>query len=617
MRLRFRYDVVVEAQSAYRPDAQIRLRGLTDAFQDFANDYNHGDDERYLLQDFCREGCGVADLPLLQGLLSRWKVSWPPREWHEAERLRADLRRDTEKLVPALRQSFASVLQRSNPKGISGPFKLDTVHDYQWRGASFVVALRDGGQKGAAIFDAMGLGKTLQALITISHLAQKHGVRRVVIVCPNQEIRHQWGEEFRTWGLADFFGVSTDEMVKLKDVPRYPKRLDVLHVLTATPNWLRARGNVDKLEASATLLVVDEAHLAKNAYSGSLARTSQIFRALRVCTRRRDTFTLLLTGTPMTNACREFYAYMDLMQCLEMDFPEFAFRYCDRKRKYGVPELCWDDDGVSAAEEFRSLQTHCIARPSKDLPETRETRRVALNLETLTPSGEFEGRTLREAFTAYSEREKRLRKDMRKRSITAEQRRRKNDELQTLPMRRWELSAAAKAPAVADALRQLLAEESRASNPVGRVDPLIVFAFHMCMFDALETVMRDFPDVAYASVNGRASDSNAGVDAFKRGEVQILFVSLSKTAGLNLQNCRRTWFAEIPWSWGDRRQAEKRTNRMGQKAKSVEYVYWLGETPATCEKVYKGTFRKEKNIKRALDVDDASAKRSKTTTPSL
>jgi len=611
MRLRFRYDVVVEARSAWRPDAQLRLRGLTDAFQHFVSDCNHEDDERHLLQDFCREGCNLADLPLLKRLLERWrwKTSWPPEEWYQAETLRADLTRRTQKLVPTLKRSFASVLRKSNPNGVAGSFSPDTVHDYQWRGAGFAVALRQGGQRGAAIFDAMGLGKTLQALMTISHLAREHGVRRVVIVCPNQEIRHQWGEEFRTWGLAGYFGVDTDEMIKLKDTPRYPAR-STLHVLTATPNWLRHEGNIGKLDATTTLLVVDEAHLAKNAYSGSLARTSQIFRALRACTRRRDTFTLLLTGTPMTNACREFYAYMDLMQCLEMDFPEFAFRYCDRKRKYGVPELCWNDDGVSAAEEFRSLQTHCIARPSKDLPETRETRRAALHLETLTPSGEFEGLTLREAFAAYDEREARLRKDMRKRSLTAEQRRRKNDELQTLPMRRWELSAAAKAPAVAEALRDLLENETSSSTPL---DPLIVFAFHMCMFDALETVMQDFPDITFASVNGRALDSNAGVDAFKRGDVRVLFVSLSKTAGLNLQNCRRTWFAEIPWSWGDRRQAEKRTNRMGQKAKSVEYVYWLGEAPATCERVYKGTFRKEKNIKRALHVQSSSASSTSST----
>lgn len=611
MHLRFRYDVVVEAQSACVPGVQFRLRGLTEPFKDFVRDCSHDDDDRHLLQDFCREGCGVDDLDLLRTLLSRWrwKASWPPDEWYLAETLRCDARRETETVVPALKRSFSGVLCESNPMGVSGPFGVDTVHEYQWQGSAFAVALCSMGHKGAAIFDAMGLGKTLQALIVMSHLVQHHGVRRAVVVCPNQEIRHQWGEEFSTWGLSGFFGVHTDEMVKLKDKPCYPENRENLHVLTVTPNWLRASGNVSKLTSERTLFVVDEAHVAKNAYSGSLARTSQIYRALRSCTRRDGVFTLLLTGTPMTNACREFYAYMELMQCLRMDFPEFAFRYCDRKRKYGVPELCWDDTGVSAVEELRSLQTHCIARPSRDLPEVREERRVPLDLEASTPSGEFEGMTLRAAFAAYAEREAKLRGDMRKRSLTSEQRRRKNDELQTLPMRRWELSAAAKAPAVAAALRRLLDTETDAERT--RPAPLIVFAFHMCIFDALESVMRDFPSVPFASVNGRVLDSNAGVDAFKRGEIPILFVSLSKTAGLNLQNCRRTWFAEIPWSWGDRRQAEKRTNRMGQKADSVEYVYWLGEVPATCERVYKGTFRKEKNIKRALNVEDTDARKRK------
>ena len=605
--LRFRYDVSVEARSPCASDAQFALRPITDAFKRHMANTDHDNTELHLLQDFYREGFGMEDLEMARGLLSGWRVTWPPREWREAEQLRVEVRTKSACLEAELKRSVSSVLQKSNPDGRSGPFAPDTVHAYQWQGTSFVSALWDMNKKGAAIFDAMGLGKTLQALMVMVHLACCRGLRRVVIVCPNQEIRHQWSEEFRTWGLEAYFGVCVDEMVKLADAPSYPESSSQLHAMTATPNWLRHAANLDKLQRTRTLVVVDEAHLAKNAHSGSAARTSQIFRALKKLARRERVFTLLLTGTPMPNAKREFFAYFDLMQCLGMDFPEFAFRYCDRKRKSGVPDLCWDDTGTSAEEEFKELQTHCIARPSQDLPEERFERFLPLNMSAPVPTGEFEGCTLQEAFVAYAERETKLRADLRKRSLSKDQKRAKSDALQSLSMRRWELSAAAKAPAMAEELRKLL----RAETP--SVAPLIVFAFHMCMFDALERVAQDFPEVSFGSVNGRVSDANTSVDAFKDGEIKVLFVSLSKTSGLNLQICRRTWFAEIPWSWGDRRQAEKRTNRMGQKADSVEYVYWLGEAPATCGSVYRGTFRKEKNIKRALRLTEAPNKIARTT----
>lgn len=213
-----------------------------------------------------------------------------------------------------------------------------TLRGYQQFGAQYALH-----QQRSMLGDEMGLGKTLQALATMCHLAA-NGQRRFLVVCP-ASVLVNWLKETERFTMLS------------ARVLHGPERED------AGARWLRdggigvtTFGTLARLpeavrDAETALLVVDEAHYAKNP---AAARTQSIAAAAGRAQRA-----LFLTGTPMENRVEEFRALVGHLQ------PRLAARIDAR-------------DALAGATAFRRAVADVYLRRNQDdvldeLPERIET----------------------------------------------------------------------------------------------------------------------------------------------------------------------------------------------------------------------------------------------------
>jgi superfamily II DNA or RNA helicase len=165
-----------------------------------------------------------------------------------------------------------------------------TLRRYQRFGAKYMLA-----QQRTLLGDEMGLGKTIQALATIVHLVNDRTGRHFLVVCPASIIRN-WAREIEgrtALPLRLLFGNERDE-----DLPVW---LDEGGVALTSYATLRSLGLAKELrgrDIRLALLVVDEAHYAKNPEAG---RT----QALIAVNTHADRVALM-TGTPLENDLDEF-----------------------------------------------------------------------------------------------------------------------------------------------------------------------------------------------------------------------------------------------------------------------------------------------------------------------
>jgi superfamily II DNA or RNA helicase len=160
------------------------------------------------------------------------------------------------------------------------------LRGYQAFGAKFALV-----QERVILGDEMGLGKTMQSLAAICHLAAK-GATHFLVVCPASVVinwtreaeRHTLLEVRRLHLPGTKRGVATQEWLAKGGVA-----VTTFEALRAMP---------EDLDVPVAMLVVDEAHYAKN--PGAL-RTQAVSEWAA-----RSRRVLFLTGTPMENKVAEF-----------------------------------------------------------------------------------------------------------------------------------------------------------------------------------------------------------------------------------------------------------------------------------------------------------------------
>ena len=160
------------------------------------------------------------------------------------------------------------------------------LRGYQAFGAKFALV-----QERVILGDEMGLGKTMQALAAMCHLSAK-GATHFLVVCPASVVIN-WTREVERHTLLDVRrlhlpgtkrGVATQEWLAGGGVA-----VTTFEALRAMP---------EGLDVSLAMLVVDEAHYAKNPNALRTQAVSEwAARSRRV---------LFLTGTPMENKVAEF-----------------------------------------------------------------------------------------------------------------------------------------------------------------------------------------------------------------------------------------------------------------------------------------------------------------------
>jgi SNF2 family DNA or RNA helicase len=193
----------------------------------------------------------------------------------------------------------AQIVERVRAQPLDLTLLTASLRGYQAFGAKFALA-----QRHTLLGDEMGLGKTVEAIAVMAHL-RIEGYEQTLVVCPasvvanwrNEIRRHSkldahviHGQErdhaYRRWSTRGGVGITTFDGLK---------RLPLPGPTPATSEMTRL-----------PLLVVDEAHYAKNPTAGRS-------KAVAAWSRASD-WVLFLSGTPMENRVSEFRSLVEMLQ---------------------------------------------------------------------------------------------------------------------------------------------------------------------------------------------------------------------------------------------------------------------------------------------------------------
>lgn len=274
------------------------------------------------------------------------------------------------------KQPGALVMKRplSAPKGkqivdvVVDPILNKHLRQHQREGVQFlyecVMGLRSFNGEGAILADDMGLGKTLQTITLLWTLLKQNPVydsppvvKKALIVCPVTLISN-WRREFRKWLGNERIGVFVfdDKRKRLTDftmgkaysvmIVGYEKLRTVQEALT--------RG------AGVDIIIADEGHRLKTLQNKSGQAIQSLNSAKRV----------ILSGTPIQNDLREFFAAIDLVNPGVLGtFKAFVREFEGPIVRSRQPEATRKDieKGEARGEELRELTSQFMLRRTADI----------------------------------------------------------------------------------------------------------------------------------------------------------------------------------------------------------------------------------------------------------
>jgi superfamily II DNA or RNA helicase len=161
-----------------------------------------------------------------------------------------------------------------------------SLRGYQAFGAKFALV-----QERVIIGDEMGLGKTMQSLAAMCHLAAK-GATHFLVVCPASVVIN-WTREVERHTLLEARRLHLPGAKRQAAEQEWAAKGGV-----AITTFEALRSMPEDLDVSVAMMVVDEAHYAKNP---NALRTQAVSEWAA-----RSTRALFLTGTPMENKVEEF-----------------------------------------------------------------------------------------------------------------------------------------------------------------------------------------------------------------------------------------------------------------------------------------------------------------------
>ena len=345
-------------------------------------------------------------------------------------------------------------------------------------------------RRGAVLADAMGLGKTLTALVAARVLARLTDCR-ILVIAP-AGLRRHWQQEAASLALGL-------EIHSWSALPQEPPR-------------------------AGTLLIADEAHFAQ---SMNAVRTR---RFLRLARHPRLRAIWLLSGTPMKNG-RPSQLYPLLAAIghpLGRDQRAFEIRYCQGHWSDQGGCRRWRADGASHLDELQRLVRPLMLYRRKDrcldLPPKRRCLR-AVDLDSSASRG-FQHR-----LTSRVE-------EYRRRAARGEVRR-DAETLAVLTALR-QIGSHYKLPATADLLDELLATG----------DSVVAFTAFVATARCLHDRFALRPGAVLLTGQSRPEGRQSQVDAFQSGHVPLMIATYG-TAGLGftLHRARHVVLIERPWTW--------------------------------------------------------------------
>ncbi|KAJ6137154.1 SNF2-related protein [Penicillium samsonianum] len=263
---------------------------------------------------------------------------------------------------------------KSVPKGrqvvdvVVDPLLTKNLRPHQREGVKFlyecVMGMRSFNGEGAILADDMGLGKTLQTIALLWTLLKQNPVfeappviKKALIVCPVTLINN-WRKEFRKWLGNERIGVFVfdDKSKRLTDFTKgraYSIMIVGYEKLRTVQEALANSSGVD-------IIIADEGHRLKTLQNKSGLAIQSLSAVKRV----------ILSGTPIQNDLREFFAAVDLVNpgilgnfksfIREFETPIVRSRQPEATRK----EI---EKGESRGEELRELTSKFMLRRTADI----------------------------------------------------------------------------------------------------------------------------------------------------------------------------------------------------------------------------------------------------------
>ena len=164
--------------------------------------------------------------------------------------------------------------------------------------------------------DEVGLGKTIEAGMTLKELRARGGARRVLIIVPPNLVR-QWQFEMKSKFNESFSVLNTNTVRYMEGQGQtanpftYFDNVICSAAWLSNPQWGRQCSVVDW-----DLVIVDEAHHARSHRNGNRVTTTQLYELVRDLAApqhfaRRGM--LFLTATPMQLNTHEIYSLVELL----------------------------------------------------------------------------------------------------------------------------------------------------------------------------------------------------------------------------------------------------------------------------------------------------------------
>lgn len=368
-------------------------------------------------------------------------------------------------------------------------------------------------RRGAVLADAMGLGKTLTALVAARAMVRAADCQ-VLVVAP-VGLHSHWRQEALSLGLQ-----------------------------ISLASWARLPA---ELPEAGTVVLVDEAHYAQNQRA---ARTEGLLRLAR---HPRLRAIWLLTGTPMKNGrpAQLFPLLAAIGHPLAADQRAFEERYCDGHWSERQGRRIWQASGASHLQELRRLiRPLFLHRRKQDCLDLPPKQRLLhpLVLEAAAARG-FEHR-LQLVVEAYRQRAARgdVRRDAESLAVLTALRQIGSD---------YKCSAA----------QQLIQSLLHQGEPVVVFTAFVATAerLHRCLGGSLITGRLPAPE------------RQRQVDRFQRGGESLLTATFASGGlGFTLHRARHVLLIERPWTPGDAEQAEDRCHRIGMGAPLTSHWLQLG-----------------------------------------
>jgi|LSQX01.3.fsa_nt_gb SNF2 family DNA or RNA helicase len=171
---------------------------------------------------------------------------------------------------------------------------------------AFVRAIKSLDTGGLVLADEVGLGKTIEAGLTLKYLI-KSGAKKIVIAVP-ATLRKQWQIE-----LDEKFDIKSevvDRQSLMSETTRYVIKdhiQDKNHVFVAITTYYFASQLIKRADKTAwDFVIIDEAHNLRNAFRGA-QRAKKLFDATKNIPK------LLLTATPIQNNIDDLYSLISFI----------------------------------------------------------------------------------------------------------------------------------------------------------------------------------------------------------------------------------------------------------------------------------------------------------------